>query len=312
MTKPSLAALLSRAGHAIGLHTLVLALCLLVACAAGAREVALPHRGITLNGTLTIAEGKSLADGVVLMVHGTMQHLDSSTLRETRGLLLAKGYSALAVNLSLGVDGRRGMFDCERASTHRFGDALDEIGAWLDWLQANGAKRVVLFGFSRGGQQAAWFGAERDHPALASLVLLAPINPAEFAQPARYEAQFGKSLKPVLEQARALAKSGKGSAWMKNVAFLNCPDTSVTAESFLSYYAVDPRLEMPALLKRLKKPALVVVAGADQIVRGLDKLLAPLADGKRLRVAVIAGADHFFRDLYGEDAMDEIVKFLRP
>lgn len=47
-------------------------------------------------------------------------------------------------------------------------------------------------------------------------------------------------------------------------------------------YAPDPQLEMTALLKRVKKPALVVVAGADQIVRDLDKLIAPLVDGKRL------------------------------
>ncbi len=278
---------------------------------ASARDVTLRHAGLTLNATLELAEGKSAGDGVVLMVHGTMQHNDFSTMRAFRTLLRAQGFSTLAVNLGLGVDNRRGLYDCERPSTHRFGDALGEIGAWLEWLQANGAKRVVLFGFSRGGQQAAWFAAERDHPALASLVLLAPINPAEFAQPARYEAQSGKRLEPVLEQARALASAGRGGAWLKNVAFLNCPDTSVTAESFLSYYAVGPQLEMPALLKRLRKPALVVVAGADQIVRDLDKRLAPLADGKRLSVAVVAGSDHFFRDLYGEDASDEIVKFLR-
>ncbi|MBM3359390.1 MAG: alpha/beta hydrolase [Betaproteobacteria bacterium] len=294
------------------LLALLLALGLLPASPASAKEVSLRHGGITLHGLLDLAPGKTLADGVILMVHGTMQHLDFSTMRDVRTLLHAKGYSTLAVNFGLGVDRRRGLFDCERASTHRFGDAVGEIGAWLDWLQANGAKRVVLFGFSRGGQQAAWFSAERDHPVIASLVLLAPINPAESADSARYEAQFGKPLKPVLEQARALAQSGKGSALLKNVAFLNCPDTSVTAESFLSYYATDPAIEMPALLERVKQPAFVVVASADQVVRGLEKQLAPLADGKRLRFTVITGSDHFFRDLYGEDAVDEIVKFLRP
>ena len=112
--------------------------------------------------------------------------------------------------------------------------------------------------------------------------------------------------------ARSLVKAGKGQGCLENVAFLTCLATHVTAESFRSYYAPDPQLEMPALLKRAKKPALVVVAGADQIVRDLDKLIAPLVDGKRLRMAVVPDADHFFRDLYGEDAMDEIVKFLRP
>lgn len=297
---------------ATALFVVLLAAAAFAPAGASAREVTLRHAGLTLNATLELAEGKSPGDGVVLMVHGTMQHADFSTIREIRTMLRAKGYSTLAINLGLDLDQRRGMFDCERPSTHRFGDALDEIGAWLEWLQANGAQRVVLFGFSRGGQQAAWFSAERGHPAIGSLVLLAPINPMESAQPARYEAQFGAKLAPALERARALVRAGKGQTRMEKVPFLLCPAATVTADSFVSYYAPGPELEMPALLKRVKKPALVVVAGGDQIVRDLDKLIAPLVDGKRLRMAVVPGSDHFFRDLYGEDAMDEIVKFLRP
>ncbi len=290
---------------------LALALVLLPASGAVAKDLSLQHRGVTLLAVLDLAQGKTLADGVVLMVHGTMQHTDFSTVREMRSMLRAKGYSTLAINLGFGLDQRRGMFDCERPSTHRFSDALDEIGAWLDWLQANGAKRIVLFGFSRGGQQAAWFSAERGHPAVASLVLLAPINPLESAQPARYEMQFSAKLAPLLERASTLVQSGKARTPMEKVPFLLCPEATVTAESFLSYYAPGPELEMLALLRRVKSPALVVVAGSDQVVRDLDKSLAPLVDGKRLRMAVIPGADHFFRDLYGEDAVDEIVKYLR-
>jgi len=290
---------------------LLLALGLAAASPAAAKEVSLRHGGVTLHGFLDLAPGRTLSDGVILMVHGTMQHLDFSTMRSVRTMLRAKGYSTLAINLGFDLDQRRGMFDCERASTHRFGDALAEIGAWLDWLQANGAKRVVLFGFSRGGQQAAWFSAERGHPAITSLVLLAPINPVESAQPARYEAQFGAKLAPVLERARALAQAGKGQTRMENIPFLLCPAATVTADSFVSYYAPGPELEMPALLKRVKSSTLVVVAGGDQVVRDLDKLIAPLVDGKRVRMAIIPGAEHFFRDLYGEDAVDEIVKFLR-
>ena len=297
---------------ATALFVVLLATAAFAPAGASAREVTLRHAGLTLNATIELAEGKSPGDGVVLMVHGTMQHNDFSTMRAFRTMLRTKGFSTLAVNLGLGVDNRRGMYDCERPSTHRFGDALDEIGAWLEWLQANGAKRVVLFGFSRGGQQAAWFSAERGHPAIGSLVLLAPINPMESVQPARYEAQFGAKLAPVLERARALVQAGKGQARMEKVPFLLCPDATVTADSFVSYYAPGPELEMPALLRRVKSPALVVVAGGDQVVRDLDKLVAPLVDGKRLRMTLIPGADHFFRDLYGEDAMEEIVKFLRP
>jgi pimeloyl-ACP methyl ester carboxylesterase len=295
----------------IGLAAVLLALVALAGSAA-ASELTLRPGGITLNATLEIADGKKLGDGVILMVHGTMAHKDMDTLRHFRRLFREKGFSTLAFNLGLGLDDRRGMYDCARPSTHCFGDAVAEIGAWLEWLAGRGAKRVVLFGFSRGGQQAAWFAAERGHPALASLVLLAPINPGELAAASRYQAQFGKPLEPLLERARALVKAGQPDVFLEKVAFLNCRETAATAGSFLSYYAPDPKLEMPALLARVKKPVLVVVAGADQMVRDLDRKLAPLADGRRLRLTVVPGADHFFRDLYGEDAVDEIVKFLRP
>ncbi len=290
---------------------LTLVLGLLVASATAAKDVTVEHQGIALNGTLDLAAGKALADGVILMVHGTMAHKDMEIMRQFRGMFRKNGYSTLAVNFGLNVDNRRDFYDCARPSTHRKADALGEIGAWLDWLQASGAKRVVLFGFSRGGQQAAWFAAERDHAAIASLVLLAPINPGEFAQALRYEMQFSKPLKPLLDQAHALIKAGKGQSRMEKVPFLTCPETSVTAESFVSYYAPGPQIEMPALLKRVKKPAFVVVAGGDTIVRNLDQQIAHLVDGTRLQMALVSGSDHFFRDLYGEDALDEILKYLR-
>lgn len=293
------------------LQAFMMMLGLLVASAARAGEITLPYRGITLNGTLELAEGRTLADGVVLMVHGTMSHKDMGTMRHFRSMFRKNGYSTLAVNLGLDVDNRQGNYDCAVPSTHRYGDALDEIGAWLDWLRQQGAGRVVLFGFSRGGHQAAWFAAERGHPAIESVVLLAPLIPAQFVEPAGYESRFGKPLKPNLERAQALVKAGKGKALIERIGFLNCDETSVTAESFLSYYTIDPKHDLLPLLQRIEKPTFVVVAGADAIVRDLDKLVAPLADGKRLRMVVVPGSDHFFRDLYGEDAMDEILKFLR-
>jgi len=39
--------------------------------------------------------------------------------------------------------------------------------------------------------------------------------------------------------------------------------------------------------------------------------MAGLMDGKRAQFKVIEGADHFFRDLYAEDAVDVITPFLK-
>jgi hypothetical protein len=45
-------------------------------------------------------------------------------------------------------------------------------------------------------------------------------------------------------------------------------------------------------------------------VVGLEKKLAGRIDGVRAKMKVIDGADHFFRDLYSDDAVDAIVGFL--
>jgi len=297
-------------GSAVRLPASFIALALLFVSAAQATKVTLPYRGMTLNGTLEVAQGKSLADGVILMVHGSLSHKSMGTMRHFRQLFGQNGYSTLAINLGLNVDNRQNDYDCAIPSTHKYDDALDEIGAWLDWLTQQGAKRVVPFGFSRGGHQAAWFAAERVHATVESVVLLAPLIPSQFVEPAAYQRRFGKPLQPMLDRAEALVKAGTGKTLIEKIGFLNCEETSVTAESFLSYYTVDPKRDLVPLLRRIKQPTFVVVAGGDTIVRDLDNQLAPIADGKRLRMASIPGADHFFRDLYGEDAMDEIVKFL--
>jgi hypothetical protein len=53
---------------------MIAALVLLFAGAAGAEEIKLVHRGTTLNGEPMLAEGKPLADGVVLLPNGRLLH----------------------------------------------------------------------------------------------------------------------------------------------------------------------------------------------------------------------------------------------
>ncbi len=276
---------------------------------APARTVTVAHAGRTLVAELELAGGRTLADGAILMVHGTMAHRGADPMRHLRRLLRDRGHSTLSINLSLGRDRREGMFDCAWPNTHRAEDALAEIGVWLDWLRREGARRVTLLGFSRGGQQAAWFAAQRPPGALEAVVLLAPIVAGDLA--GRYAARFGAAIEPLVARARALQSAGEGGGHLRGVGFLNCERTDVSADAFLSYYAPRPESELAVTLPRVAAPVLVVVAGGDEIVRDLDQRIAPLADGKRVRMTVIPGSDHFFRDLYGEDAADAVDAFLR-
>ncbi len=281
----------------------------LAAIAVEAKEVTLSHKGLTLNANLELAADKKLADGAILITHGMLAHRDMEALVYLRNLLKEKGYNTLAINLGLGLNNRHDMYDCKVTHRHRQTDAADEISAWVDWLKKQGANRATVLGHSNGGAQTALYAAERNNALIKAVVLMAPAT-HDNNNAASFQKRYQKPLAPVLEKAQKLVKEGKGTTVLEHTDFLYCPDTSVTADAFVSYYGPN-RLDTPTLIPKIKKPTLVVVAGSDDVVIGLDKKVAPLADGKHVQMKVIDSADHFFRDLYADDAVEAIGAFLK-
>jgi len=279
------------------------------ASAAHADEVSLPYKSLSLNANLELAAGKRLADGAILITHGGLAHHGMEVISYLQKLLKARGYTSLAINLSLGLNNRHGMFDCNVTHRHLNDDAVDEIGAWMNWLKQQDVKRVALLGHSRGGAQTALYAVERDDEWVKAVVLIAPAT-EDNTNPAIYPKRYQKQLMPLLQQARKLVDAGKGSAEIEHVGLMSCSDTTATASTFVSYYGQDPRLDTPFLIPKLKKPTLIVVAASDEEVVGLDKKVAPLAGGTRIQMKVIEGADHTFRDLTADDAADAIDAFL--
>lgn len=275
-----------------------------------AKEILLPYRGLVLNANLELAPGKKAADGVILITHGSLAHRGMESLLNFQSLLNEKGYNTLAINLSLSLDNRRGMYDCQITHRHRYSDAVDEIGVWVDWLKKQGVKRVAVLGHSRGAAQTALYAAERDPVLTKAVILLAP-STLDNASPSEYAERFQQPLAPLLERAQKLVREGKGGTLLEQIGFITCAGATVTATSFVSYYASDTRLDTPALLAKIAKPVLVVVAGGDEIVVGLDTKVAPRVDGKRVQMKVVENADHFFRDLYADEAVDAIHLFLK-
>lgn len=275
-----------------------------------AKEVTLQYQGLTLNANLELATRKKITDGAILITHGSLAHRGMESLANFQGLLKEKGYNTLAINLSLGLNNRHGMYDCRIPHRHRYTDAVGEIHAWMDWLKKQGATRAAVLGHSRGAAQTALYAAERKHALIRAVVLLAPAT-LDNASPTEYEERFQQPLALLLEKAQELIQAGKGDTLIEGIGLLTCAGTSATAASLVSYYRADPRLDTLALLSKIGKPVLVVVAGGDEIVVDLEKKLAPKVDGKHLQMKVVENADHFFRDLYADEAVDAIDLFLR-
>jgi len=274
-----------------------------------AREIQIPHKSLTLVGNLEVAPDKSLSDGVILMLHAGLGHYGMETMSYFQSLLRERGYTTLAITLSLGIDKRHGMLDCTSPQRHLNTDAIDEINTWVSWLKQQNVKKFVLFGHSRGGSQAAHYEVVNDIPELTAVILLAP-GTYETNGPEIYQQKFKKPIKILVEKAMALVKANKGDTIIQHTGFLYCDDSPVSANTFVSYYGPDPHLDTVLMVTETKKPTLVILAGADSAVINNDSFRA-LSDRKNIQLYEVEDANHFFRDLYADEAADKIHEFLQ-
>ncbi|MGB5472294.1 MAG: alpha/beta hydrolase [Gammaproteobacteria bacterium] len=282
-----------------------------LASAASAEVVTLSHNGVTLNANLEQAGSSWPAGPVVLMTHGTLGHRGMEIMATLQDLLAERGISSLAINLSLGLDDRdAAMYDCTTPHTHKHTDAVGEIGAWLGWLKAQGAKQVALLGHSRGGNQTARFAAASDDPVITAVFLVAPQTWDADSETQGYKKRFDADLFPLLTKAQQMVAADKGAELMDDIDFLYCENTRASAESFLSYHAPDENMDTPRLIPQIKTPVTVFAGSEDTVVKGLIDKVEPIADGEAVTLVVIDGADHFFRDLYAEDIADAIAATL--
>ena len=270
-----------------------------------AEDVTLEDDAVTLHAELRLADGKSLADGVVVLLHGTLAHNRMEIMQTLQAVLADRGYNSLAVNLGYGVDDRTGMMDCAALHTHRHEDGMRELGLWMDWLKTQNVGPVALMGHSRGGNQVTQYALAHPDAGFEAVILVAPMTYDADKEAAGYEKRYGKPLAGVTQQARGLAASGKGDAVMKGIGFVYCENASATAKAVASYY--DPtNKDTPALLGQVKQPVLVFAGTEDTSVPDLVEKMDGVADGDRVKLQVIDGADHFFRDLYAEDIGDAV------
>jgi pimeloyl-ACP methyl ester carboxylesterase len=285
-----------------------------LALAAGqalAEDVRTRHRGMTLNANLEMARGKGLEDGVILIAHGLLAHNRMELVAALQRLFKERGLSTLAINFGLGIDDRRGFYDCGRLHTHRWSDAVDELDAWIGWLKTQGATEITLLGHSQGGAQVALYAAERNDPSVGAIVLLAPSTFDRERVEATYRQRHGADLAPLLARAQELLRTGRGEAWIDRIGFLSCENATATAASVVGWYAPSPLRHTPNLLPRVRQRALVVAAGNDAIVPDLIEAMRPMDGQGEIALRVVEGADHFFLDLYADEAVDAIAAWLQ-
>src|SRR5258708_2479960 len=114
-----------------------------------------------LNGNLELPAGEKLeGENVVVIVHGMLSHYGQETVVALQKNLKARGIASLAINLSLGVDDRKGPRACDVVHDYALAGARREIRLWLEWLRAQHAQTIDIVGFSRRGGPVTAIGPQ--------------------------------------------------------------------------------------------------------------------------------------------------------
>ncbi|WP_018864066.1 alpha/beta hydrolase [Thioalkalivibrio sp. ARh3] len=282
---------------------------LVSAPAFAAEKVTLEHDDLTLIGHFQEGAGASPEDGVVLMLHGTLAHGRMEIMQAAQDRLADRGHNTLSINLSYGIDGREGMFQCDAPIHHGVDEHLKELALWQEWLEGEGYGPVTLFGHSRGGNQVARYLTEHDPDDIRAMVVVAPSTFDAEKASADYEEQADEPLGEVLARAQEKHDRGDGSM-LEGVRFLQCGELDVAPHVFLSYYDPAPVHDTPSVIDGIQTPTLVVIGSEDDVVADLPERMDAVEDKEHITVKTVDGADHFFRDFFADDVVDFTADFL--
>ncbi len=294
------------------LQTLVFMLAILPFGRAMAEEVKIEHQGLDVLANLDMAPGRSLkGDGAVILLHDSLGHHRMELIAALQELLHARGINSLAITLSLGLNARRGMYDCGLEQDHRNEDAREELQSWVNWLKEKGAGSVMLAGQGRGGAQVAYYLTREPDKVVKKAVLIAPLAQTFSNAGGEYEERFRRPLQPALAEAERHMAEDQANQLMESVAFLQCPQARVTAGAFIDYYGDNPNLYTPSLVPSIKMPTLIAVGDADPLGQELSAAISGIpTDTSHITQAVISGADSQFRDIAADHLADRMKSFL--
>jgi pimeloyl-ACP methyl ester carboxylesterase len=284
----------------------LLALLLLAAGQVFATPLQSTYKGMVLNANLiepkhsrdTMPKGR-----IFLLLHGTWGHNQMEIMSGLQDSLAAAGQTSVAINLSLGQNDRQGFLSCDAPIIANHAEAAAEIDHWVHFLALRWP-HIVLVGHSRGGNQVMLYNQQFGSADVEALVLLAPMTWNQASATQDYTDKYQVNLNEVLDKARQDPQK------MFIADVLHCPQASVSASSLLSYYGHQPNRNTPDLLANTMLRTLVFEGTEDPLAKEFEPQTEKFAANKHVTVRWIQGSDHFFRDLYLDDVVEQTLQWL--
>lgn len=257
--------------------------------------------GVRLDGALRVpaaGAGGALPIDAAVLVHGTGGSFYSSTLLEAIATRLVElGAAALTINtrghdlasVASAIDGPRragaAFEDVSRAS--------EDLSAWLAFLRSRGYARLGLIGHSLGAVKAVYAQATAPDDAVACL---AAISPPRLSCSYFLAGTKAEEFRRLLDEAQHHVQTGRGQTLM-DVSF-PLP-MLISAAGYIDKYGSAERYHVLQHARQLACRTLFTfgtleVAG-NVAFAGMPAEIERLsAENPQLRLATIAGADHFY------------------
>lgn len=181
-----------------------------------------------------------------------------------------------------------------------FTDCIDDIDGAVNYALKIGAKEIVLVGHSTGCQKSVYYLSKRKKSKVSGAVLLAPMS--DFADMFAFTEL--KKYKKLIDTAKSMVKNNKSSELMPS----NLWSIPTDAQRFLSLFSPESTEEIfsyasgkePIILKSVKKPLLIVLAGNDEYKdRPITEIFSWFKNvliNKKNEIKIIDKAPHNFID----------------
>jgi len=217
----------------------------------------------------------------VLILHGFLQTHGFSTVRRLHESLAESGYTVLSPNLSLGIDKRKQSLSCEAIHTHALEDDVAELAIWVDWLQKQHARPVVLVGHSAGGLMMTRYLSEHPQAPVSKQILIS-LSYLEGAPVANPDG-------PIAEYRLGFCEK-----------YVSIP------AAYESYVGWDAEAMLDAIKAARDRTAVILGSGDPRIKAEWRGLLA----GSGINVINVEGANHFFDNAHEFDLLEAVEEIL--
>jgi pimeloyl-ACP methyl ester carboxylesterase len=172
----------------------------------------------------------------------------------------------------------------------RFDEEPRDVAGWIDFLVAEGAEQIVLFGHSGGVRRANYYQAERQDPRVVGVILAGSSDWVLPLDPAR------------LELAERLVAEGQGEALLpvpEGVPLLDGMQSAASYVHWGSYASQFAAEGHTPWIASIRVPVLVTLGAAElegspRMRPNVENMRSRAAQVPRFDIQVIEGADHCY------------------